>query len=171
MKKIKHIALLFSLLFIVLQSCVPTKNVREVNKTVPEYYQGNSTRDTLNSASISWRSFFKDRQLNALIDTALVNNQELNIMLQKIAVAKNEIKARKGEYLPFINYGAGSEVEKVGEFTRNGSVETNLSVREGKAFPEPLTNYSLGLSASWELDVWKKLRNSKKACLKLRSRC
>jgi NodT family efflux transporter outer membrane factor (OMF) lipoprotein len=147
-----------------LQSCVPTQNVREANKIVPEHYDFSQT-DTITSAAISWKNFFKDQKLNALIDTALINNQELNIMLQQISVAKNEIKARKGEYLPFINYGAGAEVEKVGEFTRNGSVESNLPVREGKAFPEPLTNYSIGLSASWELDVWKKLRNSKKAAV------
>jgi NodT family efflux transporter outer membrane factor (OMF) lipoprotein len=44
-------------------------------------------------------------------------------------------------------------------------VEENLDIREGKEFPDPLTDYSLGLSASWELDVWKKLRNAKKAAI------
>tara|TARA_R110002096_G_scaffold267829_1_gene461559 strand:+ start:1 stop:1197 length:1197 start_codon:yes stop_codon:yes gene_type:complete len=84
-------------------------------------------------------------------------------MMQQINVAQNEVKARKGEYLPFITYGVGAEVEKVGEYTRNGAVEKNLEVKEGKEFPEPLTDYSAGLFATWELDVWKKLRNSKKA--------
>jgi multidrug efflux system outer membrane protein len=40
--------------------------------------------------------------LVALIDTALKNNQELNITLQEIEIARNEIRARKGEYLPFV---------------------------------------------------------------------
>ena len=109
--------------------------------------------DTLNSAQLQWSHFFEDEHLIALIDTALANNQELRIMMQQIDVAQNEVKARKGEYLPFINYGAGAEVEKVGEYTRNGAVEKNLDIREGEEFPEPLTDYSAGLFATWELDV------------------
>ena len=86
-------------------------------------------------------------------------------MLKQIDVAQNEVKARKGEYLPFITYGAGAEVEKVGEYTRNGAVEKNLEIKEGEEFPEPLTDYFAGIFASWELDIWKKLRNSKKAAV------
>ena len=150
---------------LLLQSCVPTQQVREANKNIPEQFK-TTELDTLNSAAISWKNFFNDQKLNALIDEALLHNQELNIFLQKLAVAKNEIKARKGEYLPFVNYKAGADVEKVGEFTRNGAVEKNLAVHENESFPEPLSNYSAGLYASWELDIWKKLRNSKKIAVK-----
>ncbi|NAS32550.1 efflux transporter outer membrane subunit [Flavobacteriaceae bacterium R38] len=156
--------ILFLLLTLLVFSCVPTQKVREVNKIALEQYDGQTT-DTLNSAAVNWKDFFSDRHLTALIDTALVNNQELNIFLQQIAIAKNEIKARKGEYLPFLNYGVGAEVEKVGEFTRKGAVEENLPIRKNETFPDPLSNYTLGLTASWELDVWKKLRNSKKAAV------
>ncbi len=86
-------------------------------------------------------------------------------MLQQIAIANNEVQIRKGEYLPFVNIYAGAEVEKVGEYTRNGAVEHNLDVRENEEFPEPLSNFTAGLSATWELDVWKKLRNGKKAAV------
>ncbi|WP_147678879.1 TolC family protein [Algibacter pacificus] len=152
------------LILVSLFSCAPTKAVRAVNKTTPEAYK-NQSSDTLNTASMDWKSYFTDPNLTALIDTALANNQELNIMLQQIDMAKNEIKARKGEYLPFVNAYAGAEVEKVGEYTRNGAVEKNLNVHEEDAFPEPLQDYSIGLSASWELDIWKKLRNGKKAAV------
>lgn len=148
----------------VLYSCVPTKKSMEENKSVPDSYQTMS-KDTTNTANVQWRDFFSDPYLISLIDTALVNNQELNIMLRQIDVAQNEIKARKGEYLPFIDLKAGAEVEKVGEYTRNGAVEKNLNIREEEEFPEPLTDYSAGIFASWELDVWKKLRNSKKAAV------
>ncbi|GAA3514433.1 TolC family protein [Aquimarina addita] len=162
--KYKKSGILFFVLLAFLQSCVPIKNIREANTTVPELYQ-KQLNDTLNNGVVPWKDFFSDSYLNTLIDIALLNNQELNIMLQQIAVAKNEIKARKGEYLPFLNYWAGAEVEKVGEFTRNGAVESNLSIREEDAFPDPLQKYTTGLFASWELDVWKKLRNSKKAAV------
>ena len=159
----KHLVVaVLTILF--LYSCAPSRIVRAENKTVPEQYKSQS-EDTTNTANMHWKDFFKDPNLVALIDSALVNNQELNIMLQQMDMAKNEIKAKKGEYLPFVGIYAGAEVEKVGEYTRNGAVEKHLDIREDEEFPEPLTNFSAGLTASWELDVWKKLRNGKKAAV------
>jgi NodT family efflux transporter outer membrane factor (OMF) lipoprotein len=105
----------------------------------------------------------KDPDLRTLIDSALSNNQELNIMLQEIAVSKNEVRARKGEYLPFLDLAAGAGVEKAGEYTRNGAVERNLPIDEETAFPEPFPDLLVAAQLSWELDIWKKLRNSKQA--------
>ena len=161
--KKSYFILAFSILFISFYSCVPSQQlIRNENKIVPKNFNSKIS-DSLNSAKIDWKNFFSDANLAALIDTALVNNQELNIISQQINRAKNEIGIRKGEYLPFVNIYAGSEFEKVGEFTRNGAVERNLNIRENEEFPEPLPNFSVGLAASWELDVWKKLRNGKKA--------
>jgi NodT family efflux transporter outer membrane factor (OMF) lipoprotein len=105
----------------------------------------------------------KDPDLRTLIDSALSNNQELNIMLQEIAISKNEVRARKGEYLPFLDLAAGAGVEKAGEYTRNGAVERNLPIDKETAFPEPLPDLLVAAQLSWELDIWKKLRNSKQA--------
>lgn len=163
-KTISKHCLVAILVLLFLYSCVPTKNIRAVNNAIPCEYK-NQLTDTVNSATVKWKDFFSDQNLIALIDSALANNQELNIMLQKVQMSKNEIKARQGEYLPFIGFYAGAEIEKVGEFTRNGAVESNLNIREDEEFPEPLTNFTAGLSASWELDVWKKLRNGKKAAV------
>src|SRR6478735_7063207 len=85
---------------------IPEVAQRAENKNVPTSF-GTST-DTLNSATIQWRKFFTDPDLVNLIDTALKNNQELNITLQEIEIAKNEIKARKGELLPSVSYGVGA---------------------------------------------------------------
>lgn len=164
MLRSKKSCLVIVISILTLYSCVPSRKLREENTSVPNQYN-NQVMDTLNTASVKWREFFSDSNLISLIDTALVNNQELNIMLLQVDMAKNEIKARKGEYLPFVNIYGGAEVEKVGKYTRNGAVEENLNIREDERFPEPLTDYSLGLSASWELDVWKKLRNAKKSAV------
>lgn len=145
-----------------LASCkVPELVPREVNKTMPRSFS--DSQDTANSASIKWREFFSDPVLIALIDTALSNNQELNITLQEIEISKNEVMARKGEYLPFVSIGGGAGFEKEGRFTRHGAVDENIEIKPGKRIPEILPDFKLGVYASWELDVWKKLRNAKKA--------
>ncbi len=155
-----HIATyLLAMLF--LSSCVPALKVREARTGLPESYAG--SLDTLDAGARPWRQFFTDPALRALIDSALANNQELNIMLQEIAIAQSEVRARKGEYLPFMDIVAGAGLEKVGEYTRNGAVEENLDIKEGTKFPEPLPDLMVGVRASWELDIWKRLRNAKQA--------
>jgi NodT family efflux transporter outer membrane factor (OMF) lipoprotein len=161
--KIKILVFVSMCILLILNSCAPTKEIRKENKKAPETYADKSL-DSLNTVSTKWRTFFSDTNLISLIDTALVNNQELNMMLQKVDMFKNTIQAKKGAYLPFVNATGGVEIGKVGKYTRNGTVEENLSI-DGEKFPDPLTNYSIGLSASWELDIWKKLRNEKKVAV------
>ena len=90
-------------------ACAPTVTQRRESRDVPLSF--NSSRDTINIAKVSWREFFDDRYLIALIDTALRNNQELNITLQEIEIARNEVRARKGEYLPYVDIRGGAGVE------------------------------------------------------------
>lgn len=136
---------------------------KDENKYTPEAYQ--SSKDTTNTGEVKWKTFFHDQNLIALIDTALKNNQELNITLQEIAVAQSEVRAKKGEILPSAGIGVGAGLEKVGEYTRDGAVEKNLPIRDGKAFPDPLGNFVVGFNASWEVDIWRKLRNGRDAAL------
>jgi NodT family efflux transporter outer membrane factor (OMF) lipoprotein len=157
--------LLFTLVFIGLFSgCnTPKIAIREAKEKLPAAYNGAEQQDDSSSAEMEWKVYFNDEKLTALIDTALQNNQELNIVLQELMVSKNEVLEKSGEYLPFLNVGAGAGVEKPGRFTRDGAVEHSLEIDEGKEFPEPLGDFQFGAVASWELDIWKKLRNAKNA--------
>ncbi len=145
-------------------SCgVPKIAVQEDKKTLPEAFD--KSKDTTNTATISWRKFFKDQDLINLIDEALKNNQELNITLQDIEIAKNDIRVRKGRLLPTIGIGAGAGVEKVGRYTSQGAGDATTEVAPGTEFPDPLPDFRIAATANWEVDIWKKLRNSKKAAI------
>jgi multidrug efflux system outer membrane protein len=133
------------------------------NKTVPSAY--NDSRDTVNSATAKARDFFSDPNLSVLIDSALMKNQELNIMMQEINIAKNEVRARKGLYLPFLNLRAGAGVDKSARYTRTGAIDDNLDIAPEKKFPEPLPDFLVAANFSWEIDIWKKLRNSRKSAI------
>lgn len=128
---------------------------------VPASFNGSG--DTVSTASMSWKAFFADPDLAALIDTALLHNQELNIAQWEIEMARNEVRARKGEYLPSVGLRAGAGVEKVGRYTSQGANDANTEIKEGKEMPEPLGDFMVGAFASWEVDIWHKLRNAKKA--------
>lgn len=164
LKKTINICLGIAFVSLSFSACkTPSTLSRTENISTPANF--NNSQDSTNSAQLKWKEYFTDPFLITLIDTALNNNQELNIMMQEVEVTRNEIRAKKGEYLPSIGIGAGAEVEKVGEYTRNGSVEKNLEIKPGKEFPEPLSNFTIGAYAKWEIDVWKKLRNGKKAAV------
>lgn len=159
---IKSIA--FGSLFIAFSCGIPKVTIKENQVNVPSSFT-TDLKATSNDAKVKWKNFFDDQNLQQLIDFALVNNRELNILMQKVNRSQNEIQAKTGEYLPSVGIGAGADLDKVGKYTRNGAVEENLNIREDEKFPEPLTNYKFGLYSSWELDVWKKLRNAKKVAV------
>jgi NodT family efflux transporter outer membrane factor (OMF) lipoprotein len=139
---------------------IPALVGKQENKTVPAYY--NTASDSTNIASIKWRNYFTDPYLIALIDSALKNNQELNIALREIEMEKNEIEARKGEYLPFVNVGGAAGIDKTGRYTWDGLSEEDLKTNPDKG-PKYIGDFRTGIYASWELDVWKKLRTAKKS--------
>ena len=124
---------------------------RPPNRVVPDSFAGQS--DTRTSGMIAWRDFFEDAHLVALVDAALKQNQELNIAIQETVVANAEVMARRGEYLPKVGFGLGPGVERVGTFTSQGQAD------ERSEIGPILQKHEFGLYASWEIDVWGRLRN------------
>ncbi len=137
--------------------CVPAlmREMRTPNTQVPDSFNGST--DTSSSAQKTFSEFFNDPNLVALIDTALKNNQELNVVSLEVEIAGNEILARQGEFLPQVNARVGAGIDKVGAFTSQGVSD------EAHEVPVHLPNFGFGLFASWEIDVWGKLCNATKA--------
>lgn len=159
-KKNKIVALALVCLFFT--SCKMLAPVSAIEKQpVPESYA--VSKDTLNSAKIKWKDFFKDKNLDNLIDIALKNNIELAVRLQEIEIARNDVRVKKGLLLPSVNAVAAAGVDKVGRYTSTGAGDASTEITPGNEVPEVLQDFMLGLKATWELDIWKKLRNSKKA--------
>ena len=132
-------------------------------KPVPATYDNN--QDTTNISATQWREFFKDKDLVNLIDTALKNNQELAITLQEIEIARNDIRSRQALLLPSVGVRAGAGLEKVGRYTSQGAGDATTEIEPGKEMPDPLADFTIGAYANWEVDIWNKLHNSKKAAV------
>lgn len=139
---------------------IPKLIGKQDSQVVPVTYTGST--DSTNLAAIKWQEYFNDPYLIALIDTALKNNQELNILAREIEIDKNEIQIRKGEYLPFVSLGAAAGIDKAGRYTWDGLSEEDLKANPEKGPKHIGDNLVVGM-ASWEIDVWKKLHNAKKA--------
>ena len=142
---------------------VPALQQRTANTLTPQAYTGSS--DTTNTAAIRWRDFFIDKGLTDLIDTALRNNQEIKITLQEIEIARNDIRMREGALHPTVGARLGVGVEKVGEFTSQGAGDKSTEITDGRTVPVSLTDITAALTANWEVDIWHKLHNAKKAAV------
>ena len=164
-RKCKRLVFSTGIVFSVLLS-VPSCKIPQLEKptagnAMPDSFNGRVDQD--NSACIDLHEFFNDPMLTSLIDQAMFDNQELKILAQDIRIANNEVLARSGAYLPFFSLGGGAGVDKPGRFTRAGAVEDQLEIRPGHGFPEPLPDFLVATNVSWEIDIWKRLRNAQRS--------
>ena len=149
---------------LVMGSCkVPALTQSPEIKPVPGSYD--TSRNNTNMAILSWRDFFRDKNLVSLIDTALKNNQELKITLQEIEIARNDIRSRQGALLPKAGARLGLGVEKVGRYTSQGAGDASTEMKPGVEIPEALPDYTAAAYAHWEVDIWNKLHNAKSAAI------
>lgn len=149
-------------LFIV--SCKTSKPLENNTlKNMPESFA--SLKDSANSATINWKQHFTDPNLVELIDVALKNNLDLSIALQKMEAGRANIRSSRGALFPTVNGGASAALRRFGLYTMDGAGNITTEITPGLIVPINLPDYYLGLQASWEIDVWGKLRNKKKAAL------
>lgn len=156
------------LIFGLFTHCKPLQNFQQPSlKALPESFQ--SKKDSTNDAVVNWKSYFTDETLIGLIDTALTNNIDLLMTLQRIEMAQNQLNYAKILGKPMVTAGTSLGVQKFGKYTMDGvgNYDTNFSnnINSDQKMPENLPDIYLGLQSSWEVDIWGKLRSKKEAAL------
>lgn len=165
---IKYIVIIFFSIF--LNSCAswrPQRDVLTIKESPPQYYgaQADST-DT----RLTWRELFKDSNLIRLIDTALTRNYNRKIALNTIQAAQAELLRAQVPLLPQVQASLTTGADRYGDYTMNGigNYDLNLSpnVPKNRRVPDPfVTDIFLGLRASWEIDIWHRLKAQKEAAV------
>ena len=105
-------------------------------------------------ANTTWWENFQDPVLNQLIETALNENKDLLIATARVDEAEARIKEAQSEFYPQVGYGAGAGYLQESE---------NLVIPYGTTLDRDFSVYQGLLSASWELDVWGRIRRSTEA--------
>lgn len=144
-----------------LPGCIPKLRHAETARDLPVTFSGDI--DSENSALLGIDEFFDDPILTNLISQGLNGNQELKVLAEEIQIANNEILKRRGAYLPFVTLGLGAGLEKPSFFTPAGAVDDQLTFRPGQNFPTPLPDFLGAVNLSWQIDIWRQLRNSRDA--------
>ncbi|MCG6147190.1 efflux transporter outer membrane subunit [Leptospira levettii] len=146
----KRILIIFLVLWNV--SCIPALYERDKEDLkLPEQFENwESSEKAQKLQTEIWNQFFNEPQLISLIDTAIENNQELAVLEQEISIANNEVFSRQGEYLPKLSLQADGGSEQKERFSTPNANSPTLFAHGG-------------LVMSWEIDIWKKLRNATKS--------
>jgi multidrug efflux system outer membrane protein len=151
---------------LLLSSCRVSEPLQLPNaRTLPASFSGNS--DSTSVGNLDWKAFFSDSDLESLIDTALARNPDLQIATQRIEMARANFAYSRSALVPSVNAVAAIGVDRFGQYTLNGvgNFDTNLSpnIKGDKRIPKVTPDYFLGLRSNWEIDLWGKLRNRKRA--------
>jgi NodT family efflux transporter outer membrane factor (OMF) lipoprotein len=146
---------------------VPKRTAAPQEHGIPQAF-AKSADSSRSIAAMSRDTFFKDPLLQSLIRDVLAENPDMHIALQRIHTAGAYFKMRKGALLPSVQATATASGTKYGKYTMEGvgNYDTNLSQNiedDQRVGTDPTPNFWLGLNASWEIDIWGKLRNLKKA--------
>lgn len=108
----------------------------------------------LAASHISWRTYFSDPALQALIDTALANNRDLRTALARVQEARALYGIQRADQFPTVGVQADGSRARVPH-------DLNLTGQ-----PQISSQYQVGLGlASWELDFWGRVRSLKDAAL------
>ena len=140
---------------------IPKLRKPDRQPALPATFNGVTTDDS--SAQVGIREFFEDPVLERYIGQGLAGNQQLKILAEEIRIADNEVLKRRGTYWPFLMFGAGAGMEKPSLFTPLGAVDANLPYLPGQYFPDPLPDFLFGTNLSWQVDIWRQLRNARDA--------
>lgn len=107
-----------------------------------QYRHAENTVDTATIASLSWREFFTDTCLQALIEQGLQRNTDLQIALLKTEEAEAVLFNARLSYLPALSLSPQASASRY-----NGNTTKT---------------YQIAASASWELDIFGKNTNAQR---------
>jgi multidrug efflux system outer membrane protein len=152
-----------SLLLIAFSGCSLNTNLSIPEKEMPASFKNQKSSASI--AGVKWRQYFADVRLQKLIDTAISNNIDLQIALQRIEMSRSSVKLANGALLPKVSLNVGGSVRRFGLYTMDGAGNASTEITPGQTVPVNLPDLYLGLQSSWEVDIWGKLRNQRKSAI------
>lgn len=167
-KGVKVVASLL-LLSTVVSCSVPKKLEKLEHKSLPEHFVNNQKgHDSVSLANQKWQELFTDPGLRLLVDSALIYNYDLQQAVKRIEIAQASFKQRKAALLPNLDLAAEAGLQKYGFYTESGigNYDSKFSenLKEDERIPDPaIPDYFVGVRASWELDLWGKIRSQRDA--------
>lgn len=100
-----------------------------------------------------WWEMFSDPKLNALEEQVNISNQNIAASEANFRAARALIRESRSEYFPSVTASPSITV------SRQSAANTRSNISPGRT----ITNYTLPFDATWEPDLWGRVRNTLRA--------
>jgi multidrug efflux system outer membrane protein len=137
----------------VLAGCTLGPDYRRPEIQSPATFQY-EPKDAAATADTLWWKQFQDPVLDQLIDEALKYNTNIQIAAANVEQAAALLTQTRSQLFPAIGYGAGAQRER----TREPAFASLIP-----NYPNPASAYQAALQASWEIDLWGRIRRQSEA--------
>jgi len=140
--------LVAAFLLLLITSCAVGPNYRRPPLDVPGNFRNAPPQAQTNSfADMAWWAVFKDDKLQELVRVALTNNFDVRIAMARVVEARAVLAENRAAFFPQVTYD--------GTAARGKNVANGAAVFNHGATGD---NLLADASASWELDLWGRIR-------------
>ena len=152
-----------SLLLVFLTGCAVGPDYRQPVAGLPETYSLSSGDGASGTASTAvsgahvlreWWTLFQDEELNGLVARAHTHNFDLQMAIARVDEAEGLAREAGSAFFPRLDLGAASSRNKVGTVSAIPLPATTPRFRDSR---------QAALSASYEIDLWGKIRRASEA--------
>jgi len=143
---------------LVLTSCQVTHRYKSPVVESEDLYRNETPYDTTTIAHIPWREYFEDTYLQSYIEEALTVNFDMRMASERIKQAEAALGMARAAYFPDIALSAQVNQDRLS----NADPTTGVPAKKN-VLGYHKESYSLGIVASWELDLWGKMNRQSRA--------
>jgi NodT family efflux transporter outer membrane factor (OMF) lipoprotein len=181
MHRFKTNKLLFIIVSLLMMSaCKVTEQYTIADMNLPQEYRlpdsvseslesglPDSVSRKLDDAIVPWKDFFQDSLLVELINHAFEQNFDLRIANKEIAINNQYYKQSKAAFWPKLNLNLLNIERDWSSKNSSSSPASDWYDAKDRTPPENMfvssSEFSSTAALGWELDIWGKLRNKKRA--------
>ena len=138
-------AVIFLFVAVAVAGCAVGPDYKRPVIEAPQSFRYES-KEVAETANTEWWKQFNDPVLDQLIAEALANNKSVKIAAFNVAQAAGILMTTRSGFYPQVGYGASASRQRLSE---NGLIVPNQN---------PYASYSVLGGASWELDLWGRIR-------------
>ena len=150
-KQLKYL-LFISLIALITGACNVTRPYRPPSVNTTGLFRDASVADTNTIANLPYSQVFTDTILQSLIAEGISRNLNLQIAFTRIQQAQSYYLQSGAAFFPTLNSNAQV-------------TESKLSTVQGFGIRTSATQFQLGLTSSWEANIWGRLTSARRASL------
>ena len=130
-----------------LNGCLVGPRYQRPVVTPPAVMRGQAAAEAGSLADLPWWEVFRNETLRGLVKTAIANNNDLRIAAKRVEQARLYKVQTHAQYMPGVGFQTGISG---GQNESLGNPAGSSGARRG--------TIAVGLAASWEADVWGRIR-------------